>query len=229
MLNITRSAMALAIAAAVAGAALSPTSVQAQAGSGLPSALLQQLQAPNANVQQVSQSIATSNPGQSTAVLQASIGVLGGNTEAAANEVTAFADLAATFVGPGAGHNPALAAALAVAIENIVGDPQNAALVNGPFAAIIAAAKAKADATLADAEVQQAILDHAPGTENVLQAAVGNGFGGFGAFGNGGGPSTGNPNNNNNNNNNGNNNNGNNNNNNNNNNPTGNPSSPASP
>lgn len=164
---------------------------QAQIGA-LPGAMQQALQAPNADVEAVSENLATSSPAYSTPLLQSSVTLLGGTTNASANEVKAFADLATKLDKPGTDHNAALAAALAIAVENVVGDGQNANLVGGPFAGIIAAAKAEADAVLQDREVQQAILDHAPGTEGTLQAAVnGGGVGGFGSFGGAGGGSGG--------------------------------------
>lgn len=185
MITVARNVLSLAILVIVTGTASAVAAT-------LPRGDLAQLQAPNANVQQVSISIATGNPEVSTADLQAALGVLGGTTQGAANEVLAFANAAKGLVTPGAGHNPALAAALAIAVENIIGDAQNAPLVNGPYASTIAQAKATADAVLQDTEVQQAILNGAPGTESTLQAAV-NGFGGFGAFGNAGSGSTSSP------------------------------------
>ena len=58
-------------------------------------------------------------------------------------------------------------------MRNAAGNAQNAALVNGEFASIVAAALAEANAVIENAEVQQAILDNAPGTEQSFQAAAG--------------------------------------------------------
>src|ERR1700761_5149705 len=151
MMIITRGVMSLAIMAAVAGTAFLPIEAHAQAGTGVippaPPAELSQLQAPNANVQQVSVSIATNNPVDTTSVLQSSVGVLGGATVAGANAVLNFANVAKGLIVPAAGHNPSLAAAFAIGVENVYGAPYNAALVNGAnTTAIMAQAKAIADA-----------------------------------------------------------------------------------
>lgn len=158
---------------------------------GLPFGLQQQLQAPNANVQAVALTLAESNPAFTTSLLQSSVDLGGDNSASSANVVKAFADKAVAFMKQGAGHNAALAAALAVAVENAVGDPDNATLVNGQYSAIIAAAKQEADSVLQDTEVQQAILNGAPGTEGTLQAAVNGPFGGFGGITSPGGPGLG--------------------------------------
>jgi hypothetical protein len=178
----------LLVGAALLVALVSAGLASAQLSTRIPASIRDALEAPDANVAAMAISFAQSNPLVATPLLDMAVNRLGLASEAAANETMAFADRAAKLIEPGGNeHNPALAAALAVAVENVVGNPQNAALINGPYAAIVAAAKAKADKVLEDAEVQQAILDHAPGTEDVLQAAVGGSPGGFGSFGGAGG------------------------------------------
>ena len=187
-MSISKRALSFTISAAAAVLLMAPTPSQAQIGL-LPASVRQQLQAPNADVVAISLTTAQGNPALATAALQTPINLLGGNTEAAANAVKAFADMAAQLVAQGPNHNAALAAAFAVAVRNAVGNPANADLVNGEWSAIIAAALAEANTVLEDPEVQQAILDNAPGTEESVQAATGGEFGGGlgGGVGRGGG------------------------------------------
>jgi len=152
-----------------------PAPSHAQVGL-LSAAVQQQLQAPNADVQAIVLAAAQSDPAVATAALQAAINLLSGNPTAAANAMKAFADAASQL----AGTDAALAAALTVAVENTISDPQNAALVNGDASAIVASAKAEADELLQNAAVQTAILNGAPGTEDTVQAtAQGGPFAGF--------------------------------------------------
>jgi len=175
---------------AVSGAA------SAQRGE-LPREMREALEAPNADVLTVALNLAQSNPAYATQLLQAAIDLSGGDTSAAANEMKAFADLAAKLLNPGADQNADLAAALLVAVENIVGDPQDAALVNGAFAGIVDAANAETQNLLQNRAVEEAILDHAPGTAGVLQAQNGgpgrggDPFGDQGGRGRGGDPGDG--------------------------------------
>jgi hypothetical protein len=175
----SKRALFVTASAAVIVLLMAPAPSYAQIGL-LPAAVQQQLQAPNANVQAIVLATAQSNPAVATAALQAAINLLNGNPTTAANAMKAFADMAAQLAGPGAGHNAALAAALSVAVRNASGAAQNAGLVNGEASAIVAAALAEANAVLENAEVQQAILDGAPGTDDSVQAAAAGGpFAGF--------------------------------------------------
>jgi hypothetical protein len=182
-MSISKRALSFTMAAAAAVVLIAPTSSHAQIGLLSP-AVQQQMQAPNADVQAIAIAAAQADPALATAALQAAVTLLASNPTAAANAMKAFADLAAQLAAPGSGQNAALAAALTVAVENAISDPQNAALVNGEAAAIVASAKAEADQTLQNAEVQTAILAHAPGTEGSFQAALGDlGAGGTGPGG----------------------------------------------
>jgi hypothetical protein len=179
--DMSKSKRALFVTASAAAIILllAPVPSRAQVGS-LPAAVQQQLQAPNADVQAIVLAAAQSTPAVATAALQAAINLLSGNPSSAANAMKAFADMAAQLAGPGAGHNAALAAALSVAVRNASGAAQNAGLVNGEASAIVAAALAEANTVLENAEVQQAILDGAPGTDDSVQAtAEGGPFAGF--------------------------------------------------
>lgn len=167
---------------ALAVALFAALPVLATAQTTLPAAMQQQLQAPNANVVEVALRLARANPAYATQLLQACINSLGANSRDAADAVKAFGNLAQRA----STSDPAVAAALAVAVENVVADPQNAALVQGNWAGIVNAARSDmTDEVLQNAGVQQAIVDHAPGTEGNVQTATnaGNSGNAFGSFG----------------------------------------------
>src|SRR6266852_3140611 len=114
-MSISNRALSFAISATAAVLLMVPAPSHAQVGL-LSTALQQQLQAPNADVQAIALAAAKSDPTLATAALQAAIDLLGGDSTAAANAMKAFADAAADL----AGTDAALAAALTVAVENTI-------------------------------------------------------------------------------------------------------------
>lgn len=183
---VTKHFFWFALSGALAAMAVGADAPRAQLGL-LPALMQEQLQAANANLGSIVINLAQNNPQYATQLLQAGITLLG-NSSAGGSLVKSVADLAQSLSNPGSGSNPALAAALAIAVENALTDPQNAALIAGAGAGLFADANAETNLVLQNANVQQAILDHAPGTQGQVQAANGLGAGGaFGTLG-GGGP-----------------------------------------